>query len=52
MVLTFRFEYYENVVNKHHLNKVDWRQAARFAFVNNLNKTTVADVRQLDANTV
>ena len=54
MVLTMRFEYYENVVNKHHLNKVDWRQAAQWAFMNNLNKSgwTVADVQQVDDNTV
>ena len=54
MVLTFRFEYYENVINKHHLNKVDWRQAAQWAFMNNLNKAdyTIADVQMLDNDTV
>ena len=52
MVLTFRFEYYENVVNKHHLNKIDWKQAARASFTHNLAKTTVADVRMIDEHTV
>ena len=54
MVLTFRFEYYENVVTKHHLKKIDWRQAAQWAFYNKLNSadTTIASVKQIDEDTV
>ena len=49
-----RFEYYENVISKHHLNKVDWRQAGMWAFLNNTNKAdyTIASVKMLDDNTV
>ena len=52
--MVFRFEYYENVINKHHLNKVDWRQAAHWGWANNLAKAdwTIASVRQVDADTV
>ena len=54
MVLTFRFEYYENVVTKHHLKKIDWRQAATWAFYNKLSSsdTTIASIKQLDDDTV
>ena len=52
--MVFRFEYYENVLNKHHLNKIDWRQAATWSFYNNLNKHnyTIASVKMLDDHTV
>ena len=49
-----RFEYYENVISKHHLNKIDWRQCALFAFLDKTNKAdvTIASVKMLDANRV
>ena len=52
--MTFRFEYYENVISKHHLSKVDWRQAAHWAFANNLAKpdTSIASVKMIDEDTV
>ena len=52
--MVFRFEYYENVVTKHHLNKVNWTQAAMWAFNNKMNeaKGTVASVRMLDDDKV
>ena len=45
-----RFEYYENVVTKHHLNKVTWKQAALSLFKANFNnpKATVVRVRHLN----
>jgi hypothetical protein len=52
---SFRFEYHENVITKHHLGKkLDWSQAARWAFTNNLGRkdTAICHVRQIDANTV
>ena len=51
---SFRFEYYENVITKHHLAKVDWSQAAQWAFHNKLDSADVSivSVRQLDADTV
>ena len=51
----FRFEYYENVVSKHHLKKCSWNQAAQWAFLNgtnNLGKVSIASVKMLDADTV
>ena len=48
----FRFEYYENVVSKHHLKGIDWTQSAKWAFNNDLNKTTVASVKMIDNDTV
>ena len=52
--MVFRFEYYENVISKHHLSKVDWRQCAVWGWNNNLNRadTTIASVRQIDEHTV
>ena len=52
---SFRFEYHENVITKHHLGKkLDWSQAARWAFTNSLGRkdTAICHVRQIDANTV
>ena len=52
---SFRFETYENVVTKHHLgSKLDWSQAARWAFNNKLSdkNTTVCSIRQINADTV
>ena len=52
--MAFRFEYYENVIAKHHLNKIDWRQSAQWAFQNHFNNDayTIASVRMIDDNTV
>ena len=52
--MVFRFEYYENVISKHHLKNIDWRQCAMWGWNNNLGNsdTTIASVRQIDANTV
>ena len=54
MVFTFRFEYYENVPSKHHLNKVDWKQSAVWAFNNGLGSanTTIASIKMIDADTI
>lgn len=51
---SFRFEYYENVITKHHINKVDWTQAAKWAFQNQLNNSdvTVASIKQIDEDTI
>ena len=48
--IAYRFEYFENVISKHHLNKIDWRQSAKWAFNNRLGKseTTIASIKQLD----
>ena len=52
--MTFRFEYYENIVSKHHLKKSDWKQAASWAFLNDTKKAdvTIASVRMIDNDTV
>ena len=52
--MAFRFEYYENMVAKHHMNKVDWRQSAIWAFGNNLNNDayTIASIKMIDSDTV
>ena len=50
----FRFEYYENVISKHHLKKCTWNQAAQWAFMNGIPNanTTIASVKMIDADTV
>ena len=52
--MVFRFELYENVISKHNLKNTDWRQAARWAFNQNLNSDswTICSVKQLDDDTV
>ena len=52
--MVFRFEYYENVLSKHHMNKVDWRQAAKWAFFNRLGSSswTIASVKMLSDDKV
>ena len=49
-----RFEYYENVISKHHLKQIDWKQCGSWAFLSGLNKadTTIASVKMLDNDTV
>lgn len=51
---SFRFETYENIITKHHLKRVEWSTAAKWAFCNELGKddVTVASVRMLDEDTV
>ena len=51
---SFRFEYHENVITKHHLGKkLDWTQAARSAFNHDLaaKNVSVCHVKQIDADT-
>ncbi len=51
----FRFELNQNVLTKHHLGaseKLDWTQAANWAFSNDLPKTTICSIKQVDDNTV
>ena len=45
--MAFRFEYYENMIAKHHMKKIDWKQSAIWAFNNRFNKDayTIASVR-------
>ena len=53
--MSFRFETYENVVTKHHLGKsVNWTQAARWAFMNNVDHKDVyvKRVRMVGPDTV
>ena len=52
--MAFRFEYYENVIAKHHMNKIDWRQCAMWAFHNHFGNDayTIASIKMLDDNTV
>ena len=52
--MVFRFEYFENVISKHHLNKIDWTQSANWAFLTNTsgNDWTIARVRQIDEDQV
>ena len=50
-----RFDYFENVISKHHLKKCSWTQAAQWGFLNhtnNLGKYSIARVKQIDADTV
>ena len=51
---SFRFEYFENVITKHHLKKVTWQQAALSAFSSKLdnNKASIESVRQIDEDTI
>lgn len=56
----FRFEYFENVISKHHLSNVSWTSAAGQSAVNMRYKTgifsggdmTICNVRMIDDNTV
>ena len=56
----FRFEYYENVVTKHHLNNVNWKSAAGSTATNMKFKTgmfgggqmTICNVRMVDDDTM
>ena len=52
--IAYRFEYYENVISKHHLNKIDWRQSAQWAWNNKLGNSdvTIASVKMLDNDRV
>jgi hypothetical protein len=54
MTISFRFEYFENVTTKHALSKVNWTQAAQWAWNDHLNHKdwSVARVRQLDNDTI
>ena len=51
---SFRFEYYENVLIKHHMKNIDWTQAARSSFTDKLGKKdmSIARIRMLDDDTV
>mmetsp|Transcript_32625 Transcript_32625/g.24097 ORF Transcript_32625/g.24097 Transcript_32625/m.24097 type:complete len:158 (-) Transcript_32625:45-518(-) len=51
---SFRFETWENVITKHHLSKVSWTQAAKWAFFHKLahNDVTIASIKQIDEDTV
>ena len=54
-MVSFRFEYFENLVTKHHLGSaLSWEQAARWAVNNKANdsNTTICSVKQVDADTV
>ena len=54
-MVSFRPETWENAVYKHHLGSgLAWTQAARWAFMNNLNASdsTVCSVKQVDADTI
>lgn len=53
--MSFRFEYHDNVITKHHLSKkLHWSQAAHWAFnhLSNSPGVAVCSVKQLDADTV
>ena len=45
--MVFRFEYYENVISKHFMHNLDWRQSAQWAFFDNNEKSdvTIASVK-------
>jgi len=55
----FRFEYFENVVSKHHLNNISFGQAAHVSALNMYKKTgmfggnamSVCNVRMVDDDT-
>ncbi len=52
---SFRFEYHENLITKHHLGKaLHWTQAARYAFDRHASNkaASIVAVRQVDADTV
>ena len=51
---SFRFEYYENVVTKHHLKNTEWDKAARWAFKNQLGHydVTIPSIRMIDDDTI
>lgn len=51
---SFRFEYHENVITKHHLGKkLHWSQAARWAFdhANDDKSVHIVSMKQIDADT-
>ena len=52
--IAYRFEYFENVISKHHLNKIDWRQSAVWAFNNRLNTkdVSIASIKQISSDEV
>ena len=52
--MVFRWEAFENVISKHELKAIDWRAAAKWAFMDKLNKDawTIASVKMLDDDTV
>ena len=52
--MVFRFEYFENVISKHHLNKIDWKQSANWAFLSKLSGSdwTIARIKQLDDDSI
>ena len=54
-MVSFRFEYNQNLVTKHHLGgALGWQSAAKWAFLNQNNNSgvTVCSVKQIDADTV
>lgn len=56
----FRFEYFENVISKHHLNNINWQAAAGQSVTNMKFKTgwfgsgqmTICNVRMVDEDTL
>ena len=53
-MVSFRFEYYENVITKHNFKSMDWTQAAKWSFMDKLTKpdVTIARIRTLDDDSV
>ena len=52
--MAFRFEYYENLINKHHIKNCEWQQSAKWAWKDCMNDKngTIASVKMIDDNTV
>ena len=53
--MTFRFEYFQNIVTKHHMGpseKIPWEQAATWAWKNDLKKATICKVEQISPDEV
>jgi hypothetical protein len=48
----FRLDTHENVVLKGIMKGCDWKMAAKAMFNQNLNKTTIVHVKQIDSDTV
>ena len=49
-----RFEYYENLINKHHLKNCEWKQSAIWAWRSQVNDTkgNIVSTRMIDNDTV
>lgn len=52
--MSFRFEFWENVISKNKIKGVEWTQAAKASAQENLDKKdwSIVSVKQIDADTI